>query len=881
MRKSLPSLVIAALCFAAGAQTSPVPSTTTTSQTAVPRLIRFSGQINVPTGTVAITFTLHKQQQDNVTLWTETQNIKLDASGRYSVLLGATKAEGIPSELFSSGEAQWLGIKVEGQAELPRVLLVSVPYAMKAAEAETLAGHSASDFVTSENLNTVVQQQIQQQATNGTNGTPVKKNAGAKTNVPTNNATNFTDTTTNQVVLVTQSGTGSGLVANVVSGNGISGSTTSATGIGAAGINTAASGVAVGLRGSTVSGDGIGIYGTSTGTSGAATGIKGITAAPNGYGVFAQNTAATGPGVGFRGTTASTSGIGLYATSTASTGNTIGMRTSVASASGTSAVFQNTASGKLFSGQSGAANTEVFSVDGIGTVTSASQFVSNIASGTAPLVVKSNTVVPNLNASYMQGYGPSDFAQLSSGGLQIFYQGIQANGTTTNSAGGTFQGGTDQVGVEAYGGPTSGATGILAIDARGGAGASGGPGVSGLGGSATTNTGGDGGRFSGGSGGSAANAVGGNGIYAAGAYSTATAAPGNGVEAIGGAGTSSIAPGHGVHANGGQGTGSNAQGGTGVQSYGGYVNGTSGIGGVGIAAYGGGASSGTGGDGLWATPGGGGFGIPYAARFFGQVSINSPASGNTLQMQVGDPGCGAGFLGFGIGPVSGGLFTMTSCNNYNLISNGTDLLFNVPSGGAMHFRQSNGDNMAITSSGYVTIAHSLFVGGNLSVTGSISAGTKDFVIDDPLDPKNKLLYHTSIESPDMKTLYDGVVKLDAKGEAWVQLPAYFEALNQDFRYMLTPLGRSAPNLYVAARVKNNRFKISGGKPNMEVSWLVTGIRHDAFARTNPAQTEVEKPLTERGKYIHPEAFGGSPEDAMNPQADAASGALAKAQAPKN
>src|SRR5437660_1212643 len=115
------------------------------SSVIVPRLIRFGGVVRSSVGkplrgTAGITFTLYKDQSGGAALWLETQNVPIDASGRYNVLLGATKTDGVPIELFTTGEAQWLGIRVENQEEQPRVLLVSVPYALKAQEAETLAG---------------------------------------------------------------------------------------------------------------------------------------------------------------------------------------------------------------------------------------------------------------------------------------------------------------------------------------------------------------------------------------------------------------------------------------------------------------------------------------------------------------------------------------------------------------------------------------------------------------------------------------------------------------------------------------------------------------------------------------------------------------------
>jgi hypothetical protein len=133
---------------------SPAPSA---SVAEVPRLIKFSGtlldvQDRPMAGPVGVTFALHAQQTGGAALWLETQNVKPDANGVYTVLLGANSANGVPAELFASGEARWLEVQVERQAEQPRVLLVSVPYALKAKDAETLGGKPASAFVTTETL---------------------------------------------------------------------------------------------------------------------------------------------------------------------------------------------------------------------------------------------------------------------------------------------------------------------------------------------------------------------------------------------------------------------------------------------------------------------------------------------------------------------------------------------------------------------------------------------------------------------------------------------------------------------------------------------------------------------------------------------------------
>jgi len=149
--------------------------------------------------------------------------------------------------------------------------------------------------------------------------------------------------------------------------------------------------------------------------------------------------------------------------------------------------------------------------------------------------------------------------------------------------------------------------------------------------------------------------------------------------------------------------------------------------------------------------------------------------------------------------------------------------------------------------------------GNLNVTGAITAGTKDFLIDHPLDPANQYLYHASVESSEMMNIYTGNVTLDTSGAAVVQLPVWFETLNGDFRYQLTAVGAPAPGLYIAQEISGNRFRIAGGSPGLKVSWQVTGVRQDAYAKAHPLQVEVQKPQKERGYYIHPELYG-APEE---------------------
>ena len=129
-----------------------VAQTPTETESAVPRLVRFSGTVKdlsgAPlTGAAGITFTLYSEQGGGAALWQETQNITADSNGHYTALLGSTTTEGLPADLFNSEQAHWVGVQVQGQAEQPRVLLVSVPYALKASDADTLGGRPASAYL--------------------------------------------------------------------------------------------------------------------------------------------------------------------------------------------------------------------------------------------------------------------------------------------------------------------------------------------------------------------------------------------------------------------------------------------------------------------------------------------------------------------------------------------------------------------------------------------------------------------------------------------------------------------------------------------------------------------------------------------------------------
>jgi hypothetical protein len=157
----------------------------------------------------------------------------------------------------------------------------------------------------------------------------------------------------------------------------------------------------------------------------------------------------------------------------------------------------------------------------------------------------------------------------------------------------------------------------------------------------------------------------------------------------------------------------------------------------------------------------------------------------------------------------------------------------------------------------LTFTKNVFAKSSFAVTGNISKGSGTFVIDDPIDPANKLLYHSFVESPDVKNLYDGIATLDKNGEAVVALPSYFDALNTDVRYQLKPIGAAMPDLHVKEEEANNRFTIAGGVAGGKVSWQVTGIRHDPYIEANPIVPEVEKgkdQLVDKGVFLYPAGY---------------------------
>jgi len=754
--------------------------------TAVPQLVKFSGTISgAPAGTVSVIFALYKDQTGGAPLWQEVQNLAIDASGHYTSLLGARSATGIPVEVFSNGEARWLGVQAERQAEQPRVLLVSVPYALKASDAETLGGLPASAFlravavpinapplaVPASYVNTAAVTVAARSAvaaaitvSNPTLGyVPYFYDAGGDLK----NSSLFQSTggnvgigTTTPAALLSLVGTNPSLrIENYSNTPGDSPNFNFYTGRGTATVPLA-----------TQSGDNLGQF-ASAGYNGAAF-----------------------PGSKVK--------VSFLAT-----------ENWTAAANGTAMSFSTTANGT-------AARTERVRIDNTG----------NVGIGTtAPAFALS---VNGIIQSMAGGFRFPDGTTQTTAGIAL------TSPDTSITVGGTSAAPTVKVntsmiqqrvtGTCATGNAIAsiGATGTVACQAVGG----------------------------------------GGGITLPVNWSGAATAP---------AGVLNVTD----TANGPvetQGTLPNAS--TVPAAIVGTASGTgASLGVLGVTMDGAGISglaTGTEGFGVFAfsnnsfSPAmyGGNFLTGYAPTGFdpwpiGVMAHVSNGPGIALEadaVATSSPACAAGtkecYGTIGVNSdvfATSGPITVFHGHAYSASANGLWLDFSkAPTSGSMiraGVSSGTGPSFVVDGSANVTTSGDLHVGGTLTK----ASGT--FKIDHPLDPANKYLSHSFVESPDMMNIYNGNIVTDRHGNATVELPSYFAALNQDFRYQLTVIGQFAQAI-VVREIAGNHFSIKTSKPAVKVSWQVTGVRHDAYAEAHRVVVEEAKPEQERGTYLHPELF---------------------------
>jgi len=641
-------------------------------------------------------------------------------------------------------------------------------------------------------------------------------------------------------------------------GAGVQGNTSVAGNYGVAGFNNATSGFAVGVTGGTASNNGAGVQGNASvagaagvngfnsGTSGFAVGVNGGTRSPNGAGVFGSNnatTAAGGAGVqgnanlagnsGVAGFNNATSGFAVGVTGGTASNNGAGVagNASVAGAAGVSG-FNSAATGFAVGVSGGTASNSGAGVQGNASVAGAvgvngfnsatSGFAMGVSGGTSSPngsgvfgVINSATAGGGAgvqgSANLAGNNGVGGFNSAASG----FAVGVQ--GGTASSSGAGVQGNANvagAVGVNGFNGALSG----YAVGVSGGTASTNGAGVSG-----NSNRAGVFGVV-GFNSANSGNAIGTEGASSSpggvGVWGVSMAcSPGNPCTLVPGTAGQFQTATTGILLQGISGT-AGANTGTATEVFR--------VDGQGQGSFAGGVIGTSNQSGPSSTP--------------SVVGLNAASSGFAL----GAAGVSGSPAGVGIGGLSGTCITSTcSVINgtagafYSSNNNGGFLLkgFSGPQGS--DFLSGTSQVFSVDGQGNMTLA------GNLTVTGNVSKGGGSFRIDHPLDPENKYLYHSFVESPDMMNIYDGIAILDERGEATVTLPEWFEALNQDFRYQLTCVGGYAP-VYVASEVSGNQFRVAGGRSGLKVSWQLTGIRHDAYANAHRIQVEVEKPASERG-----------------------------------
>jgi trimeric autotransporter adhesin len=678
----------------------------------VPRLVNYSGRAidaegKIISGPAGATFAIYGEQSGGTPLWVETQNITADIRGNYTAQLGATKPEGLPLDLFISGEARWLGVRIDGGEEQPRVLLLSVPYALKAADAETVGGLPASAFM------------LAMPSSASTSSTVASGTANAAT--PAVSGTGTTD------FIPLWTNTTGGLGNSVLFQSG-SGSTAKL------GINSTAPASTLDVNGAaTVRGL------LNLPAIGAATTAGGKNSQPLGYTASSYNSGTKAAvNQNFRWQAEPT---GNNTTSASGTLNLLHSLGSNAPAETGLKIAGN--------GQITFAAGQTFPGTGGGTITGVKAGTDLTGGGT------SGDVTLNLNTSALN----STYAQLNAANTFAGNQTVNGNLSVTGS-------------VNA--GPVSVVTASGSVAVSGNDQSSGG--ATGVFGNSVNGTAVFG------------NSTNGYGLYGQSGSAYGVVGVSNGIAVYGtSASTSDLSDNEGVY----------------------------GTGPIGVA----GSSSTEDGIGVFGT------GSNVGVEAYGATGVYSVGSA------TGVSGIGSGWGVYGSSSSSDGV-------------------------GGGFYNTTTGT--ALFAANQTAGSYAAFFLGNVDVDGTFYKAGGAFKIDHPLDPANKYLYHSFVESPDMKNIYDGKVTTDGSGLATVTLPDWFEALNRDFRYQLTVIGQFAQAM-VLSEVSDNQFTIKTDKPNVKVSWQVTGIRQDAWANANRIPLEVSKEPADQGLYLHPELFGAPPE----------------------
>ncbi len=825
-----PQLALALLLvpsFGAVSQTvssAPISVAAATAPTVVPALVAYSGTAlyvegNPLSGEASITFLIFKDQTGGEPLFAETQTVPLDPTGHYKVNLGATLANGLPSDLFSTGDARWLEVQTAGLAPQPRVLLVSVPYAMKAADAATLGGLPASAFV-------LAGQEAKLAATapaiTSNAASDVTTTGGTAGYVPEfNGTTTIVDspifvlggevgigTTTPTATLDVN---GAAKISGVLTASGgetiggpltlpATAQATASGGFGSqllkfytsaynsstkavvdprfeweaveSGNDTASPTATLELESSSgpasvaPTGFSFNLNGTINFASGQTFPGADITGAVNassydlGGTLFATGSASSGIAyLGFAGNTTSTgsgnTGVGPYSLSSNTGGNDNTAIGFDALAYNTTG-SENTASGL----QALFSNTTGIynAASGYGALASNTTGYDNTASGFEALYLNTTGVENTANgepALYSNTTGSGNTAS----GFEALYSNTTGNGNTASGEFALFSNTTG-------GGNTASGYSALASNTTGGYNTA-------VGNSALESN----------QTGSELTAVG----YNAGDSSSAQVnnATALGANAIVGQSNSLI-------------LGQTTEGKPGNS----YVN-------VGIGT---------------ATP-----------RSTLEVAVSAPNSLGPV-LTLTNSGQGESAIDFNTGvPKTDAAYAPAA----RILASGTGNTGQIVFQSRVN--QGLGNNLVVDGSG-------------VHVPGALDAAATGLRIDHPADPANKYLVLSSVQSSEMMNIFTGNVVTDELGLATVQLPDWFEAENTDFRYQLTVIGRKA-QAWIAEEVGHGQFKVASDATNTKISWQITAVRQDAFAMAHPLVVEQEKAVDERGNYVHPELYG--------------------------
>jgi len=206
-----------------------------------------------------------------------------------------------------------------------------------------------------------------------------------------------------------------------------------------------------------------------------------------------------------------------------------------------------------------------------------------------------------------------------------------------------------------------------------------------------------------------------------------------------------------------------------------------------------------------------------------------------------------------------GVYTYVHDNTASSSSIGSSNQVIYNGGNAFGASGTTGNN---DGTGYAVYGHSYsnatnwsgYFTGDVYVGGTVYMPAKITRLDHPADPENQNLQLAGIDSPEMLVTISGNATTDGTGQAEVAVPAYFTAIAADYRYQLTVIGQFAQAI-VSRELLGDRFQIKTDQPNVKVSWAITGVRTDNFAKANPLIPELAKPTEQRGRYLHPQAFG--------------------------